>query len=493
MRSRCRTALLGIVMLLVASVGAAQPPEGDGLVEGQLLFLVDVLDPAGFELVFEGLPRTDRGDPTLAEGAFAFVRLVEGDPLLDVDHFRIDPASQDVLQYVFPLAGADRGPGGGRSAGATCGRSVAVLEVLDPRLQGVTLAEQAAAAAEALEEPFAGLAAFDPGGQSATLTGSSHGPYAAAAAEAATWLGSVPPGDAGAGVLVAVLDTGFSPYPIDAALPFATGFDLIDDDPNPEDVYWSDADPSLNVGHGTPIAAIVHAVAPAARVLPLRVCDDDLCLLSDVILAACYAVRVRDDLGARGLVLNMSFGGRSDGAIDKEAGPGILRTFFRGLGRDHGAVVTTVHGNVTEEQPDHEPRFPAAYAGEMAHVVAVGGVVTHDGEEAPERFHWSDPEAWAELPEARPGEATTLAAPAVVRFADEVLAGADTAGYRGTSFAAPFVAGALARLIALDPRAPLEAYGACLAGTALPLRLDPGVVGAGLLQIAAAEACLVAP
>jgi subtilisin family serine protease len=87
----------------------------------------------------------------------------------------------------------------------------------------------------------------------------------------------------GEGTTVAVLDTGVQPdHPalIDALTD--TGRDFIDDDLEPADEANGrddDGDGEVDemVGHGTHVAGIVHQVAPAAKIMPLRVLDTEGC------------------------------------------------------------------------------------------------------------------------------------------------------------------------------------------------------------------------
>ena len=73
----------------------------------------------------------------------------------------------------------------------------------------------------------------------------------------------------GAGIIVAVLDTGVGPHEaLDGVL--LPGIDLIDEDSDSSDVGdgVDDDDDGLideGVGHGTHVAGIVHAIAPQAR------------------------------------------------------------------------------------------------------------------------------------------------------------------------------------------------------------------------------------
>jgi subtilisin family serine protease len=112
----------------------------------------------------------------------------------------------------------------------------------------------------------------------------------------------------GAGVTVAVLDTG-----VDASHPalagrLLPGFDFVDFDADPSEV-GRDGDPGY--GHGTHVASLVALVAPHARILPLRVLDrhgaGNVWVLAEALM---HAVDPdgdpQTDDGAR--VINMSLG-----------------------------------------------------------------------------------------------------------------------------------------------------------------------------------------
>lgn len=85
----------------------------------------------------------------------------------------------------------------------------------------------------------------------------------------------------GAGVLVAVIDTGVlagHPALADAIAP--GGWDFVDNDGDPADTadgLDEDGDGLIDegAGHGTMVCGIVHLVAPDARILPIRVLDDE--------------------------------------------------------------------------------------------------------------------------------------------------------------------------------------------------------------------------
>ena len=102
----------------------------------------------------------------------------------------------------------------------------------------------------------------------------------------------------GDGVRVAVLDTGTDPSHPALDGQVIPGWDYIDDDPDPFDEAGGAAS-----GHGTFVAGVVHLVAPAARVISMRVLDAQGIGDGHVIAEAIYdAVQ----MGAR--VVNLSLG-----------------------------------------------------------------------------------------------------------------------------------------------------------------------------------------
>jgi subtilisin family serine protease len=85
----------------------------------------------------------------------------------------------------------------------------------------------------------------------------------------------------GAGVVVAVLDTGvLSGHPALEGSILENGYDFVDYDFDPSDTangVDDDGDGAIDegAGHGTMVAGIVHLVAPEARIMPVRVLDDE--------------------------------------------------------------------------------------------------------------------------------------------------------------------------------------------------------------------------
>lgn len=113
----------------------------------------------------------------------------------------------------------------------------------------------------------------------------------------------------GAGVRVAVLDTGIdAEHPALAGSILEGGYDFVDEDYDPSDSANGldddgDGDVDEGTGHGTMVAGIVHLIAPDAEILPLRILDDEgRGNAFDVAKALKYAV----DTGVQ--VINMSFG-----------------------------------------------------------------------------------------------------------------------------------------------------------------------------------------
>ena len=77
----------------------------------------------------------------------------------------------------------------------------------------------------------------------------------------------------GAGITVAVLDTGVDlTHPVLAGK-LVSGFDFVDSDRDPSEVGNHTVNPTF--GHGTHVAGLVALVAPDTKIMPLRVLDAD--------------------------------------------------------------------------------------------------------------------------------------------------------------------------------------------------------------------------
>jgi type VII secretion-associated serine protease mycosin len=223
----------------------------------------------------------------------------------------------------------------------------------------------------------------------------------------------------GAGVVVAVLDSGVDASHVDLKGQVLPGADFVDGTTDGR------RDP---VGHGTTVAALiagraddssgVEGIAPAAKILPVRVLDAQNKYRDAANVAK--ALRWAVDHGAD--VVNMSLGG----GIRSSALADAIDYAY-----EHSVVVVACTGNQTAGGPD-DIWYPAREPG----VVAVAGLA----DDGPEPTLWSG---------TLTGPDTVLVAPAVN------MLGAKPGGYwrvQGTSFAAPLVSATAALVRARWPR-----------------------------------------
>jgi membrane-anchored mycosin MYCP len=242
----------------------------------------------------------------------------------------------------------------------------------------------------------------------------------------------------GAGVIIAVLDSG-----VDVANPqlngaVSAGLDLLD----------PGGDGRLDcVGHGTAVASIIAArqrdgrgligVAPAATILPIRVSertDTDGTGRTAPTAAVAAALRTAVDRGAR--VINLSLTTDHDD-------PALREAVRQAAARD--VVIVAAAGNRRESG---NPRtYPAAYDG----VIGVGAIAA-DG---------------TAIAQSQAGDYVDLVAPGA-----DILAAARGGGYAtyaGTSFAAAFVSGAAALVRQYYPRLSAADVARRLTATADPV------------------------
>lgn len=180
----------------------------------------------------------------------------------------------------------------------------------------------------------------------------------------------------GAGVTVAVVDSGVdrgNVHLTDAVLP---GIDLVSDDAD----GWTDV-----AGHGTAIAGQIAArpapdhesgmigIAPEAMILPVRVYDADTEQTREAGTAprndrVAEGIRYAAEQGAQ--VINVSISSTVDDAV--------LRDAVR-FATDQGSLVVASAGNrLTTDDPTDSARFPAAYPEVLAVTVVGEGDVTTD-------------------------------------------------------------------------------------------------------------------
>jgi type VII secretion-associated serine protease mycosin len=170
----------------------------------------------------------------------------------------------------------------------------------------------------------------------------------------------------GAGVIVAVVDTGVRATHQDLAGSVIPGLDLADDAATYDGARNGEVDPG---GHGTHVAGIIAAhpnngvgiagAAPGVKIMPIRVLDaNGSGSSSNVAQGIIWAV----DHGAR--VINLSLGGGpSDG----------MRVAIQ-YALTHQAVTFAAAGN--SYQSGNQPTYPAAYPEAVA-VAAINSSIQH--------------------------------------------------------------------------------------------------------------------
>ncbi|MEU4239071.1 type VII secretion-associated serine protease mycosin [Actinoplanes sp. NPDC026619] len=224
----------------------------------------------------------------------------------------------------------------------------------------------------------------------------------------------------GTGVTVAVIDSGVDSTHPDLQGQVLPGLDLVDPKGN------GDAD---LVGHGTTVSAIIAGrgddtagiigIAPKAKILPVRVLDEEN-RYSDAIIVA-KGVRWAVDHGAK--VINLSLGGNGSSATLAAA---IDYAFAKDV------VVVACTGN-TSASSDTEVWYPAREPG----VIAVAGM------EKDANTLWSG---------SITGKETVVTAPATQLVG--ARAGGEYWKVQGTSFASPMVAGTAALIRSRWPDMP---------------------------------------
>ncbi|QXV62310.1 type VII secretion-associated serine protease mycosin [Amycolatopsis sp. TNS106] len=263
----------------------------------------------------------------------------------------------------------------------------------------------------------------------------------------------------GAGVLVAVVDSG-----VDADHPqlrrpgkVRTG----------RDFYLPGGLPGSFdcVSHGTGVAGIIaadplpgvgfHGLAPDAEILPVRITDRDISDRGDSLRinpdAVAAGIRYAADQGAR--VLNLSLAAFNDF-------PAIRAAVAHAVARD--VVVVAAAGNAQQNAPAGMPSYPAAYPG----VLGVGAV---------------------DRAGARTGTSQIGPYVGIVAPGEEVLTTTREDGHTqvdGTSFAAPFVAATAALVRSAWPGLSAAQVIQRLKATADPARggLGSDAYGTGLVD-----------
>ncbi|MCP4715289.1 MAG: S8 family serine peptidase [Deltaproteobacteria bacterium] len=212
----------------------------------------------------------------------------------------------------------------------------------------------------------------------------------------------------GAGIKVAVLDTGVAPHPA-LSEPRIKRRNFLEE---PDEEY------SDYGYHGTAVASIIAGtssqltgIAPAAEILSMKVLSDEG--MGDTFTLA-QAIVDSVDRGAR--IINMSLGTQSDSPVLRQAVQ---------YARDHDVALVAATGNDSVNAVS----YPARYKGVIS-VAAVDAVGRH--------LYFSNR-----------GPEVDIAAPGL--GVEAALADEEHGSFSGTSAAAPFVSGALAWIMAEQP------------------------------------------
>jgi serine protease len=319
------------------------------------------------------------------------------------------------------------------------------------------------------------------------------GPFGVNAPEA--WSNLIADGHpGGAGVIVAVLDTGvayanrgrFRRSPDFSAAQFVRGYDFVDGTPYPND----------DNGHGTQVAGTIAertnngigltGLAYGVRIMPVRVLDgrgdgDASAIAAGVTFAVLHHAQI----------INMSL--EFSAGVTASSVPELAAAIR--FAHAHGVLVVGAAGN------EGTPRI--AYPARAPDVVAVGASTQHG---CPANFsnHGTGLDilapgggADADLADRKEDPNCEPDAPAGADIYQETLIDGSPrrfglpSGYEGTSMATPHVTAAAALVIAsgvLGPHPSPDAIVARLKATARPLGpgTDPARFGAGLLDAGAA-------
>lgn len=254
----------------------------------------------------------------------------------------------------------------------------------------------------------------------------------------------------GAGTTVAVLDTG-----VDATAPDLAG--KVTTGPN----YATGTDLGQ---HGTWVATVIAGirgntygavgVAPASKVLSVRVCVKEGCDSAAVAKGIVYAA----DAGVQ--VVNLSLGGADRNAVMEQAVAYAL---------SKGVVVVASAGNSGDKGNPVE--YPAAFDGvvSVAATNSNGSAVTT----------WTQHNDAVDL--SAPGEAVAAGGPAADGYAYSAVS--------GTSFSAPMVAAAAALVRSVNPTlTPAQVEDLLERTVRVPSRWPATGYGAGVLDVSAAVA-----
>jgi serine protease len=283
------------------------------------------------------------------------------------------------------------------------------------------------------------------------------------------------PASTGIGAVVAVIDTGVQrDHPDLGSARLTGGFDFVGDDPI--ETGDEDTDPTDGNGHGTHVTGIIAGdrdgdgitgVAPGARVMPLRVLDDNgEGFADDTVKAIDYAIDHEAD------VINLSLGDflpLQSTLFDDPAYRGALERAV-----EHGIVVVIAAGN---------NGLPKCENPDVAGMLCVGGVDNRPARAMAYSSYGSNVDLMAPGGSCNGGSS------------EDVLSSVINSGYDtfcGTSQAAPHVAGVAALLVSLGVRGQ-DAADRIVATATNSCVVLPGQCAAGVVDAAAAVDGLGSP
>jgi subtilisin family serine protease len=256
---------------------------------------------------------------------------------------------------------------------------------------------------------------------------------------------------------VAVVDTGVQlDHPqLEENFEGAPRYDFVEDDRNPTDrAVGLDADgdgiKDEMVGHGTHVAGIVDLVAPAAKIMPLRVLDSEGRGNSFAIAKAVYYAKSNE-----ADVINLSLGSSRRSAVLQ----GAINDATKG-----GVLVAAAAGN----SDSSAPHYPAAGNGLTASADGLAAVTAVD--KFQKKSDYANYGSWVDITAPGDGIRST--------FPESIYA-----NWSGTSMATPFVSGQAALIQArYDSLAPSDVEKRIRASAQPLTLLNPtyvGMLGAG--------------
>lgn len=242
----------------------------------------------------------------------------------------------------------------------------------------------------------------------------------------------------GAGITVAVLDTGVDATHTALAGRLVSGYDFVDMDSDPSEVGTHGQNPAY--GHGTHVAGLIALAAPDAKIMPLRVLDQDGVGNAWVLTEAiAYAMNPDGNPATNdgANVINLSLSTFERSKLLKEV---LKAAICNDNNQDQssndlpcfsaagiGAVVVAAAGN----DAGPEPEYPAGEG--LKGAISVGASTRTDSIAAFSNFG-----SWVNV--AAPGEAILSSVP-----------GGGYGTWSGTSMATPLVAGTAALVRAAYP------------------------------------------